>query len=377
MTNPANKNLNDNKIYSRQILIEDIINGMYDWVRVIDRNNTMMYANKAMSDALGKHLVGEECYRAIGKDEPCENCVSRQAVFKGYSFQKEEVIGDKIFSVMGSPVKNEHGEIIASVEVLRNITQMKHLQQKLEEQNIKLINDLTLAKKLQYSLLPKKMPGEKISLSFIYRPCEALGGDFLDIFRIDEDHVGTYIADVSGHGISASMLTVFLRSSINKKTLSPSEALHELFKDFNNSGFNQDLYITVFYAVLNTSKNTLTYSNAGHNVCPIIFGKDRFELLRIPGIPISNWLDSPTYMDKKTTLSPGDRIFFYTDGIVEIRNEKNEQFGEERLLDILLNDMSEPNVILNKIVDEAYRFAGIKNTADVLDDIILALLEMH
>ncbi|MCX7922856.1 MAG: SpoIIE family protein phosphatase [Clostridia bacterium] len=370
-------NVEDSRVVAEgNQFIKDIIDGMFDWVRVVDRDSNIIYMNKAMSEALKNAPLGQKCYSVLGRSAPCENCISRKAVFDGHSYEKEEIINGRFFSVMSSPVRNEAGEIFASVEVLRDVTHMKQLQQRILEQNKKLQNDLNIAKTLQCSLLPKELPEDKISFSFIYKPCEALGGDFLDVFKIDQTHIGIYIADVSGHGVSASMLTVFLRSSINKKLLSPAAALEELYLEFNNSNLHHDLYITVFYAIIDTENKSIMYSNAGHNVSPIIFNEDRFELLRTPGIPISNWLDSPGYVDKQAKLSNGDRIFFYTDGIIELKNPANEQFGEERLLDILLNDPAEPNIVLNRVLDKACGFADIKNIAKIADDITIALLEI-
>jgi len=365
-------NLND----KNEILIKQIIDGMYDWVRVVDRNDRVIFMNKAMSEGLEKILLNQKCFETFGRTSPCENCVSRKAVFAGRPHEKEEVIGNRIFSVMSSPVRNEKGEITAVVEVLRDITQLKKLQQKILEQNKKLNDDLNIARKLQCSLLPKELPKDKINFSFIYKPCEALGGDFLDIFKIDNDHIGLYIADVSGHGVPASMLTVFLRTSISKNLLSPSQVLTELYKAFNDFSFNPDLYITVFYAIISFRDNTLVFSNAGHNVPPIVFNKDRFELLRIPGIPISSWVDDPNYTEKAIKLKTGDRVFFYTDGITELKNSSNEQFGEERLLDILLNASSGPSGTLNSIYESACKFAGIDSNSDVPDDITMALFEI-
>jgi len=329
-----------------------------------------------MSEALKCSYEGKECYEILGRDEPCDACIARRSVFNGTPHEKEEIINGKVFSVMSSPIKNEEGEIVAVVEVLRDITQLKQLQQKILEQNEKLKSDLNLARKLQCSLLPRQLPNDRIEFSFVYKPCEALGGDFLDIFKIDDDNFGIYVADVSGHGVPASMLTVFLRSSINRKTLSPARALEELHREFNANNFDPDLYITVFYAVINLNDKLITYSNAGHNVSPIIFGNDRFELLRIPGTPISNWVSDPEYRDGVASLQSGNRIFFYTDGIIEMKNSKNEMFGEERLLELLLSSRRGPSETLNGIIESVCQFTGLENTLDIPDDITMALLEV-
>ncbi|CDG36684.1 putative PAS/PAC sensor protein [Acetivibrio thermocellus BC1] len=373
----------NNKLYfidstKHKIFVEQIINGMHDWVRVIDINDNIIFVNESMAKALGKNVIGEKCYKAIGKSEPCENCTSRKAVFEGTIQAKEEIIGDRIFSVKSSPIRDENGQITAVVEVLRDITEMKKMQKKILEHNQKLQSELNMARRLQCSLLPKELPQDKIDFSYVYRPCEAIGGDFLDIFKIDDEHIGIYIADVSGHGVPASMLTVFLRSSINKKTLSPAEALNQLYKEFNRDYYDQELYITIFYAIIDTKNKNIIYSNAGHNASPVLFNHEshRFDILRIPGVPISDWVDNPEYTEKSISIEKGDRLFMYTDGIVELRNNKGEQFGKERLLNILLGEKMPPAMTLDRIIEAAMEFANIKNFNKIIDDITMALLEI-
>lgn len=361
---------------SKTRFIEDVINGMNDWVRVIDREDNVIYLNKAMADAVNGSAAAGKCYETLGRKSPCENCTSRRAVFEGLPQHKEEIIGDRIFSVMSSPIINDLGEVTAVVEVLRDITDTKTLQKKIIEQNRKLQYDLEIAKKLQCSLLPKGLPEDKLKFSYVYKPCETLGGDFLDIYKIDDRHVGIYIADVSGHGVPASMLTIFLRSTIDKKELSPAKALSKLYDEYNRSSFDHDLYITVFYSILDIEAKTMVYSNAGHNVLPVITGEGRFDLLRSPGIPISDWMDKPDYKDVCTNLKSSDKIFYYTDGIVELKNSKGEQFGEERLLSILLDKPSGPDSTLNKVIESASGFSGEKDISKVCDDITIALLEV-
>ncbi|NLC69322.1 MAG: SpoIIE family protein phosphatase [Clostridiaceae bacterium] len=349
---------------------------MYDWVRVLNTECNIVYVNKAMAEYLEGPVIGKKYYEAFNKSEPCENCVSRKSLADGGTYEKEEVIGDRYFSVMSSPVKDSSGQIIGIVEVFRDITKLKHLQKKIMEQNDEMQDDLDMARRLQLSMLPSKLPERNLKISFIYKPSKMLGGDFIDVFEIDRDHWGMYIADVSGHGVLASLFTVFLRSTIDKNILSPAETLTKLYKEFNKIGFDTDLYITVFYSVININTMELTFSNAGHNVCPVIFGNSGFKILRKPGIPISNWMDNPGYTDSRVCLNKGDRVFYSSDGIVEIKNSLKQQFGEERLLDILLSEKSEPCKILENIVARAFNFAGIKSTDELEDDITMALLEI-
>ncbi|HHX17313.1 MAG TPA: SpoIIE family protein phosphatase [Clostridium sp.] len=366
------KNINSEKF------IKYIINGMQDWVRVIDTDDNILYVNEAMSKALEGCYIGQKCYEALGREKPCDNCTSRKVVFKGVTQIKEEIIQNKTFSVMSSPIKDDNGNVVAVVEVLRDISSIKELHEKIICQNKKLKNELHMARKLQESLLPRNFSCEAVKYSYVYKPCEALGGDFLDIFKIDDNNIGLYIADVSGHGLLASMLTIFIRASINKNQTSPSMVLKQLFKEFNNT-FNSttEKYITIFYAVINIKNSTITYSNAGHNVPPILFNTatERFDLLRIPGIPISNWVENSKYKEKHITYEKNDRLFLYSDGIIELKNNENKQYGEENLLDILLKSTSSPTSTLNKIIDDVSHFIRFSDFKKICDDITMMLIE--
>lgn len=358
--------------------IKEVIDGMYDWVRVIDPSDNVVFMNKAMSNTVCGTFPGTKCYEALRRGQPCENCISRKALFDNRVHLKEEIINGRTYSVMSSPIQNEDGAAIAVVEVLRDITDISRMQQQILQQNKKLQKDLDIARTLQRSLLPSKSPDGPLSFSYIYEPCESIGGDFLDIFEIDASHTGMYIADVSGHGVAASMLTIFLKSSLDKTLTSPAQALQKLYADFNRSGFDPTLYITVFYTIINTRTGSIRYTNAGHNVPPVLFNNttSRFELLRIPGVPVSNWVDNPSYTEGTLSLHPGDQLFYYTDGVIELRNSENEQFGEERLLNTLFDErFSHRQDILQLLLQKSMDYAGIQNPSALCDDITMALLQ--
>jgi len=358
--------------------IEDIIDGMQDWVRVISKDDTIVFVNKSMRQALGNNdMVGRKCYQTLGRKSPCPNCLSRFNT-PDWSAKKEEYINGRIFSVTSSPLKNhETGKIDAVIEVLHDITQLKNLTKELESQNEKLKADLAMARRLQCSLLPQtQLDTDKLDFSFIYRPCEALGGDFLDIYQIDDTHVGVYIADVSGHGVAASMLTMFLRTALDKTLLSPSKTLTKLYGYFNKNSFSDELYIAIFYGIIDIENYTFTYSNAGLNVCPIVLSQDDIRILRAPGIPISNWVEDPEYVEVKININPRDRIFFYTDGIIEIKNPENSQFGEERIVQHLVESDLDPSPALSGLIEKAIDFSGKKDSNEIIDDITVALIQI-
>jgi sigma-B regulation protein RsbU (phosphoserine phosphatase) len=121
----------------------------------------------------------------------------------------------------------------------------------------------------------------------------------------------------------------------------------------------------------------MKYCNAGHNVCPFVFSNTRFDLLRAPGFPISSWIEEPDYCDRTIDLMAKDRIFLYTDGIIELRNKSGEQYGEERLLEVLTGNAQEPETVLNRIISNACEFAGLEGTLQIPDDITMVLIEVE
>lgn len=357
--------------------IEEVIDGMQDWVRVIDNDDNIIFVNKSMREAIGMDIVGQKCYEVLGRSSPCPNCISKRDL-PNWSRCKEEIIKGRIFSVTSSPFRSADGTTdYAVIEVLHDITEIKEMSQKIAIQNEKLKEDLIMAKRLQRSLLPKNtLAFDKAIFNFIYRPCETLGGDFTDFFKIDDEHIGVYIADVSGHGVAASMLTMFLNTALDKTEKSPSKVLTQLYTSYNNNKFFSELYISIFYIIINTEKYTITYSNAGLNVCPVIFSGNDFTILRSPGIPISNWVENPEYSEQTISIKPKDNLFLYTDGLIEIRNTEKQQFGEERLLNHMLKSDLPPAQRLAQLIDKAVSFSNSINPNDIKDDITVAIVEI-
>lgn len=356
--------------------ILDILDGMHDWVRVVDREGSVIFMNRSMEEGLGlEDLAGKKCYELLGRDKPCDLCITRKAVFEGKSFRKEAVYNNRIYSIMSSPIIADDGAIHFAVEVLRDITKEKELENRIVQQNLKLQQDLDMARKLQMQLLPKGVQVPGLDFAFLYQPCDDLSGDMVNLFQIDKDHVGFYIADVSGHGVSASMLTVFLISTLSRRTRSPSRALYRLFRQFNAGDFDKNSYITVFYAIYNLKTHVLYYANAGHNCIPIICGSEGIKKLCLPGVPISNWVEKPHYNDASVYLNPGERLFLYTDGVTDQWLGDPEKLPcDNYVLNILKDPDIDVNIALNLIGRYVYNRLDAIN-ARQKDDITMALVQ--
>lgn len=199
-----------------------------------------------------------------------------------------------------------------------------------------------------------------------------LSGDMFDIFHIDERSLGIYICDVAGHGIAASMMTMFIKEtmrSIKDEIRNPSEALEELHRRFTALDLEADKYFTIFYGVYDKETHKLTYSNAGHNCYPIKFNSGHVEPLKIKGYPITMLFGEVTYKEKEVSLEKGDKVLLYTDGITEARDHNDVQFGIEGVLETVRKN---PDNMLKEIEDKFI----IHSWGEQNDDYALVLLEV-
>lgn len=327
------------KINENQLVIVD---GMIDWVRVVDKNNMVMYANKKMKEDFGEEIVGKRCYDVFCQKSKCDYCISSITMEHGSIMKKQSTIGDNTYMVVSSPLVDEDGEIMGSVEVFRDITTEIELTKKISEKNKKMSDDINFAKNMQIRMLPPKGMYNGVNIDYLYESSEGLSGDFFDVFKIDDDNTGIYICDVVGHGVSASLLTVFVRQSL--RTIAKGHTLinsimKELHKTFLSLNLDYDKYFSVFFGIYNKKTCEFQYVNAGHNSEPILSGKDgSVAKLMAKGYPIANIFDNVQYDVSTLKLHVGDRIFFYTDGITEAANEEGLQYGAERIINIIKDD---------------------------------------
>lgn len=319
-----------------------IVDGMIDWVRVIDKENYVFYANKKMKEDLGNDIVGKKCHEVFCFDEKCKHCISEETLNNGSILRKETVINDKIYMVVSSPMYDDKGEIVGSVEVFRDITHERKLAEKVNEKNQKMSEDIDFAINMQKRMLPPKGMYNGVDIDYLYEPSELLSGDFFDVFKMDSDNVGIYICDIVGHGVTASLLTVFVRQSLRviaKSYSSANRIITELHKTFLSLNLDYDKYFSIFFGIYNKSTHELEFINAGHNSIPVLMRSPEKEviMLEAKGYPICNIFDNVEYDVHRIKLCERDKLFFYTDGITETKNNAGEEFGLENLIDIVKN----------------------------------------
>ena len=252
------------------------------------------------------------------------------------------------------------------------------LEAKRKEQEM-IVRELSTARQIQESMLPHIFPAfpdrKEIDLYASMDPARDVGGDFYDFFFIDEDHLCLVIADVSGKGIPGALFMMFAKRIIGDSARvahGPGEILamtNETLCDNNQA----EMFVTVWLGILEISTGRLTAANAGHEY-PVIRKKGgQFELHKDKHSLVIGAMKGIRFREYQLRLSPGDKLFVYTDGLPEATAGSNEMFGTGRMVEAL-NTCAEgsPEEILKKMTCAVDAFVG---DAEQFDDLTMMCLE--
>lgn len=238
-------------------------------------------------------------------------------------------------------------------------------RQALEKERLE--RELELAAEIQRGLLPPRMPEvEGFELLGWSRPARHVGGDYYDMIRLEEGAVGVLVADVSGKGMPAALLVSTLHSAL-RLMLDRVEAGPDLLERLNrhildSSAANR--FITFLMAQVRPGGDELTYLNAGHNPAFVVRPDGEWLALGSGGLPLG-MLPGSKYEAQTTPVEPGDLVCLYSDGITEAESPAGEEFGEERLVE-LLRDRRRRGLaeIVHAVEREAARFVDGRPQAD-------------
>ncbi len=241
------------------------------------------------------------------------------------------------------------GEILARIRSqlgIQNLTaSLQKSNKQLRDRQHVIDQDLLAAAAIQRALLPKLLPfTDRLQTEYIFHPCERIGGDIFNVFALDDHSVGIYIVDVCGHGVPAAMIATLVSQALSQsgnivcsifkeekcsQIKSPLLVLELLDRLFPIERF--DRYFTISYMTLDLRNGSYSYSSAGHP--PILLQKKNGDVVLLEaGGPIIGLGElAPQREEESGQLSPGDRLFLYTDGIVELENATGEMFGVERI----------------------------------------------
>jgi serine phosphatase RsbU (regulator of sigma subunit) len=220
---------------------------------------------------------------------------------------------------------------------------------------------MLIAKEIQANLLPLQNPNiEGYQITGMSNPTLDIGGDYFDFLDLGDKNIGLLVADVSGHGIPSALIMTAFRTLV--KTYAPNYDSPSKLTSFLNSKLKEFLrkrdFITLFYSILDVGSGLLKFTSCGHNP-PILLKADGNILKLETGDPSLNLLKKTEFNESSVSIDPGDLLVIYTDGVIEIFNEKGEDFGFDRFMKLVKSCKElDVNAIIDKIVQSTAEFSG-------------------
>jgi serine phosphatase RsbU (regulator of sigma subunit) len=267
------------------------------------------------------------------------------------------------FQNLVSRVGDQYQQLDRLVNELRDALRVK-------TQFIAIQQELEVARKMQLSILPRAFQSrDGLALEATMLPAKEIGGDFYDFFALDAHHVAMAVADVSGKGVPAALFMAVSRTllrAVAQFSESPAKCLARL-NDLLASDNDQMMFVTLFYAVLDTRDGSLVYANAGHNPPYLLRSDGVVEVVPSTGDMALAVMEGLEYSEKTLVLAPGDGLFLFTDGVTEAFDPARVMFGERRLEALLTDLQGLPTTELpNRIIAEVKTFeAGGPQTDDI------------
>ena len=245
----------------------------------------------------------------------------------------------------------------------------------LEKAQAQLKAELEVARSLQLAILPSAFParpGCEAAARMI--PATTMGGDFYDYIELPDGQIGLVIADVSGHGVPAAFFMAVARTNLRELALhhlDPGECLART-NDALCAQNPLELFVTVFYCVLNPTTGVLRYANGGHNPPYVRRAAASVETLNGAGGLVLGAMPGVRYPTHTVQLLRGDRLVLFTDGVTEAFNPTEELYGAQRLVDeVHVHGGGTPAALVERICRSVTNFAG---NAPQSDDITLTVL---
>lgn len=291
---------------------------------------------------------------------------------QGTSMEKDLL--DKIntkdeLQYLAESVVNMEKEIDSYIDNIRNITAEKE----------RINTELSLATKIQFSLLPHDFPPfpdrNEFDIYATMEPAKEVGGDFYDFFLIDDDHLGLVMADVSGKGIPAALFMMISKTILQSCAMLGKGAAETLNKTNEAicSNNQTEMFVTVWFGILEISTGKITCANAGHEYPVIKRADGDFELYKDKHGFVIGGMDGTKYKEYTLELKRGDKLFVYTDGVPEATDADNKMFGTDRMIDALntVKDTSAKEILAG-VRSEVSAFV---QDAEQFDDLTMLCLE--
>ncbi|MBF0288003.1 MAG: SpoIIE family protein phosphatase [SAR324 cluster bacterium] len=415
-----------------QIILESLPHPFY----VLDASNySIIIANQA-ARSVGVSTASTCHALTHGRDTPCDDDEKHPCPLKQVKKTKKPYVVEHIHrdqhgspihaEVHGYPIFDEHGNVIQMIEYSLNITDRKtaelelrnykgHLEELVDErtselqktndalshevkmrkitekvlqksyQTIKnqqnqMLFELDQARETQKTLLPDKLDHiPKAHAACQYIPMQQIGGDFYDIFELKDDKFGVMVADVTGHGVSAALIS-FMVSAIfadaAQRSLSPQKTMERTNKHLEGR-LPRSKYATIFYGIYDAKQHTLTYTTAAHPPGLLVRpATNEIFYFKGKGSVVGMLPNELACYDEQTfQLFPGDKLVLHTDGIIELKDENDKMWGTNQLAEFLKKNRHLP---IDKLLESICEFGKVYSHCDTFnDDITMVGLEFN
>lgn len=249
----------------------------------------------------------------------------------------------------------------------------------MRQEKERMSGELNVATRIQSSMVPMILPTfpgrVELKIQASMTPAKEVGGDFYDIFYVDDDHLALVMADVSGKGIPSALFMVITKTLIKnnlQEGMDPAKAMTKANSQLCENN-EEGMFVTVWMCVLEISTGKVVYVNAGHNP-PLVTRNGKCEYLTQKSGFILAGMDTTRYKEYEMKLDDGDSIFLYTDGVTEAENIDHKLYGETRLHGLIEGFMDKtPNEIVDGVKAAVDEFAG---EAEQFDDITMMAMTM-
>ena len=257
-------------------------------------------------------------------------------------------------------------------EAQKNVVEQERLQKEMQ-----------VAQEIQHSLLPRVVPNiSGYDIASYYKAAKEVGGDYYDFVNVDDDTVGVVVADVSGKGVPGSLVMTMIRTALRMEARGNHSAAEVMARmnDFVTEDMKKGMFVTIFYAILDSKNRIISYASAGHN--PMILYRaesDETYFLNPRGFPVGISLPDDSLFRRsidveKIKLKKDDMLVIYTDGVTEAMNEIRDQFGEERLIQTIKKfGRLSPQEFIDHLSEEIKKFTGNQPQSD--DITVVAIKE--
>jgi serine phosphatase RsbU (regulator of sigma subunit) len=263
------------------------------------------------------------------------------------------------------------GSVSVAIENARMFAQLREqvaaLEQAVRTKNelLGIRRELDIARNIQQSILPRVFPPfperTEFDLFAAMIPAQEIGGDFYDFFMVDDDRLGVVIADVSGKGVPAALFMAVTRTLLKSTALAglgPGECLRRVNALLLAENASR-MFVSVFYAILDTRTGALAFSNGGHDPPCVLRHGGAPEFLARTGDIVLGVLENSAYREGTATLLAGDALLLYTDGVTEAMDATGNEFTDRRLAAFVDQaPVNDPEPLIRSLIDAVKAFSG-------------------